>query len=296
MNEGLTTGEPGIRSVDATDRGQSSYPAAARRPTARGWTATDSRLCRLGVPRACGTQRPACRPSPQQAAAGRPLLAAPPPAAAAAAHRPAGPPALAASCAAMTVDERIVKQRLRSLLADVDFETATQRTITQQLEGELGVPLSAHKPLIKVGAGGCRAARAQFTCGSGVRARAAACPLPALHPRSRRAALAPLPSPPAVSPRPAPLPPCLHCSARSTPSCRSSRRRRGAMTTTRILRRRWSRRPRSARGPRGARRRRRRPASWWSPCRPSGSRRCAPLGGASWPTCVSSTRKRASCR
>ncbi|KAI7839951.1 hypothetical protein COHA_006345 [Chlorella ohadii] len=49
----------------------------------------------------------------------------------------------------MTADARIVQQRLRTLLRTVDFETETQRTITAKLEQELGVPLSAHKPLIK---------------------------------------------------------------------------------------------------------------------------------------------------
>ncbi|PRW20186.1 transcriptional coactivator p15 [Chlorella sorokiniana] len=49
----------------------------------------------------------------------------------------------------MAADARIVKQRLRALLRTVDFETETQRTITAKLENELGMPLSAHKPLIK---------------------------------------------------------------------------------------------------------------------------------------------------
>ncbi|KAL4420823.1 hypothetical protein ABPG75_010479 [Micractinium tetrahymenae] len=49
----------------------------------------------------------------------------------------------------MSVDAEIVRARLRSLLPDVDMETATQRSITQKLEEELGAPLSAHKPLIK---------------------------------------------------------------------------------------------------------------------------------------------------
>ncbi len=50
----------------------------------------------------------------------------------------------------MSADTEIVRARLRSLLPTVDMETATQRSITQRLEEELGVPLSAHKPLIKV--------------------------------------------------------------------------------------------------------------------------------------------------
>ncbi|KAL4451272.1 hypothetical protein ABPG77_009344 [Micractinium sp. CCAP 211/92] len=49
----------------------------------------------------------------------------------------------------MSADTEIVRARLRSLLPTVDMETATQRSITQRLEEELGVPLSAHKPLIK---------------------------------------------------------------------------------------------------------------------------------------------------
>jgi hypothetical protein len=47
-------------------------------------------------------------------------------------------------------DEKIVKQKLRTLLKEVDFETATQRSITQKLEQELEVNLFQHKPMIKV--------------------------------------------------------------------------------------------------------------------------------------------------
>ena len=48
-------------------------------------------------------------------------------------------------------DAKIVKQKLRNLLKEVDFDTATQRSITQTLEQELEVNLSQHKPMIKVG-------------------------------------------------------------------------------------------------------------------------------------------------
>lgn len=53
----------------------------------------------------------------------------------------------------MAVNERIVKQQLRQLLRNVDFETETQRSITHRLEQELDVSLSQFKPLIKVGTG-----------------------------------------------------------------------------------------------------------------------------------------------
>lgn len=53
----------------------------------------------------------------------------------------------------MAADARIVRQRLRRLLQNADMESSTQRTLTQQLEAELGLgpgALAAHKPLIKV--------------------------------------------------------------------------------------------------------------------------------------------------
>lgn len=47
-------------------------------------------------------------------------------------------------------DTKIVRAKLRKLLPTVDLDNATQRSIQQQLEEELGVPLSQHKQLIKV--------------------------------------------------------------------------------------------------------------------------------------------------
>lgn len=48
-------------------------------------------------------------------------------------------------------DDKIVKHKLRQLLSSADMEKETQRSLTQRLEAELGLSLSQHKPMIKVG-------------------------------------------------------------------------------------------------------------------------------------------------
>lgn len=46
-------------------------------------------------------------------------------------------------------DSEIIKAKLRRLLPQLDLETATQRTIQQHLEDELGIPLDSYKAIIK---------------------------------------------------------------------------------------------------------------------------------------------------
>lgn len=46
-------------------------------------------------------------------------------------------------------DSKIIRNRLRRLLPTLDLETTTQRTIQQQLEDELGMPLDEYKSIIK---------------------------------------------------------------------------------------------------------------------------------------------------
>jgi hypothetical protein len=46
-------------------------------------------------------------------------------------------------------DSKIIRNRLRRLLPTLDLETTTQRTIQQQLEDELGMPLDEYKAIIK---------------------------------------------------------------------------------------------------------------------------------------------------
>jgi len=47
-------------------------------------------------------------------------------------------------------DEKRIQEALRRLLPTLDLETATQRTIQQKLEEELGQALDQHKTLLKV--------------------------------------------------------------------------------------------------------------------------------------------------
>jgi len=48
------------------------------------------------------------------------------------------------------VDETKVREKVRQLLPSLDLESATQRTIQQDLEAELGCPLSDYEKAIRV--------------------------------------------------------------------------------------------------------------------------------------------------
>lgn len=47
------------------------------------------------------------------------------------------------------MDESQVRERLRQLLPQLDLDTATQRTIQERLEDEMGISLEQYKPLLK---------------------------------------------------------------------------------------------------------------------------------------------------
>lgn len=49
-------------------------------------------------------------------------------------------------------DAKVVRLKLREMLAASNMETESQRTLTRKLEEELGFPLDPHKALIKAGA------------------------------------------------------------------------------------------------------------------------------------------------
>lgn len=162
-------------------------------------------------------------------------------------------------------DEKIVKQKLRTLLKEVDFETATQRSITQKLEEELEVNLSQHKPMIKV-----RMRRDAATAHPPPRCTAAAL-LPA-----RTSACAVLTEQSVT----VSLPSIIHCRRRLICSWRSSRMRQMTRTTTSRRRQRRSPAPPSGSAPRAAPRRPLPlPATAWWPCRPSASPACASMAG-----------------
>ena len=206
----------------------------------------------------------------------------------------------AASAAAALAAAARFASHASCLTTCLDSNLLPQRTITAKLEEELGMPLSAHKPLIKVRR--MRLAHAARACGSRSALRLPGWlaavrlgrPSGAAAARARLLLCCPCAQHASGPKHPHALPLLLSpapCRRRLTSSCPSSRTRRTMQTTTLSRSQHPRRRGRSAAlHPPPLR------ATVSCRCPPSALPACAALAGGSWRMCGSFTRRKASCR